>query len=66
MGVRVLYTDDALYFGVWARDDVPAKLVVNDLKKDYNTGNSDGFRVVLDTFHEPGAHRTNGRLLQDG
>ena len=50
--VRVLYTDVALYFGVWARDAEPSKLIVSDLKKDYNTGNSDGFRVVLDTFHD--------------
>jgi len=50
--VRVLYTDDALYFGVFARDDEPSKIIVSDLKKDYNTGSSDGFRVVLDTFHD--------------
>ncbi len=50
--VRVLYTDDAIYFGVWAKDDEPSKIIVSDLKKDYNTGSSDGFRVVLDTFHD--------------
>ena len=50
--VRVLYTDDALYFGVWARDAEPSKRIVSDLKKDYNTGSSDGFRIVLDTFHD--------------
>ena len=50
--VRVLYTDDALYFGVFARDDEPSKIIVSDLKKDYNTASSDGFRVVLDTFHD--------------
>jgi hypothetical protein len=50
--VRVLYTDDALYFGVWAKDDDPAKIIVSDLKKDYATGGSDGFRIVLDTFHD--------------
>src|ERR1043165_7008272 len=33
--VRVLYTDDALYFGVFAHDEEPAKIVLNDLKKDY-------------------------------
>src|SRR5258705_6519364 len=50
--VRVLYTDDALYFGVWAKDGEPSKIIVSDLKKDYNTGSSDGFRIVLDTFHD--------------
>src|SRR5688572_20701919 len=42
--VRVLYDDDALYFGVLAQDDDPSRLIVNDLKKDYNTDGSDGFR----------------------
>ena len=50
--VRVLYTDDALYFGVFAHDMEPSKIVVSDLKKDYNVGSSDGFRIVLDTFHD--------------
>jgi hypothetical protein len=50
--VRVLYDDDSLYFGVFARDDEPGRIIVNDLKKDFNTAGSDGFRVVLDTFHD--------------
>ncbi len=50
--VRVLYDDDALYFGVFAKDAEPGQLIVNDLKKDYNTGSSDGFTVILDTFHD--------------
>ncbi len=50
--VRVLYDDEALYFGVFARDDQPSRIVINDLKKDFSTDNSDGFRIVLDTFHD--------------
>jgi Domain of unknown function (DUF5916)/Carbohydrate family 9 binding domain-like len=50
--VRVLYDDDALYFGVFATDDEPARIIVNDLKKDFNTDGSDGFRIILDTFHD--------------
>ena len=50
--VRVLYTDDALYFGVFAHDMEPSKIIVSDLKKDFNVGSSDGFRIVLDTFHD--------------
>jgi hypothetical protein len=50
--VRVLYDDDALYFGVFAKDEEPGRLIVNDLKKDYNTDGSDGFRIILDTFHD--------------
>jgi hypothetical protein len=50
--VRVLYTEDALYFGIFAHDMEPSKIIISDLKKDYNVGSSDGFRVVLDTFHD--------------
>jgi hypothetical protein len=50
--VRILYDDDALYFGVFARDDEPARIIVNDLKKDFNTDGSDGFRIILDTFRD--------------
>src|SRR5262245_14840085 len=48
--VRVLYDDQALYFGVFAKDDQPGGIIVTDLKKDFNTGSSDGFRVIIDTF----------------
>ena len=54
--VRVVYDDEAIYFGVLARDDQPSLLTISDIKKDFNTGTSDGFRVVLDTF----ADRRNG------
>ena len=50
--VRVLYNEDALYFGIFAHDMEPSKIITSDLKKDYNTGSSDGFRIVLDTFHD--------------
>ncbi|MGH9346464.1 MAG: DUF5916 domain-containing protein [Vicinamibacterales bacterium] len=50
--VRVLYDDEALYIGVFARDDEPGAIIVTDLKKDFNTGNSDGFTVILDTFRD--------------
>ncbi len=50
--VRVVYDEDAVYFGVVAKDDEPHRLAVNDLKKDFNTGSSDGFRIILDTFHD--------------
>jgi Domain of unknown function (DUF5916)/Carbohydrate family 9 binding domain-like len=74
--VRVLYTDDALYFGVFAHDDEPSKLVVNDLKKDYNRDASDGFRIILDTFHDgrngyqfmtnPGGAKWDAQIANEG
>ena len=50
--VRVLYDADALYLGVFAHDAEPARMVVNDIKKDFTTEGSDGFRVILDTFRD--------------
>src|SRR5262245_18486577 len=50
--VRVLYDDDAVYFGVFARDAQPDGIIVSDLKKDFNTESSDSFRVVIDTFRD--------------
>jgi hypothetical protein len=50
--VRLLYDDRALYIGVFAKDPEPAKIIVNELRKDFNTGTADGFQVVIDTFHD--------------
>jgi hypothetical protein len=50
--VRLLYDDEALYVGVFARDDQPSGIITNELRKDFNTGNGDGFQVVIDTFHD--------------
>ncbi|HEX8028068.1 MAG TPA: DUF5916 domain-containing protein, partial [Vicinamibacterales bacterium] len=50
--VRLLYDDRALYIGVFAKDPEPAKIIVNELRKDFNTGNADGFQVVIDTFKD--------------
>jgi hypothetical protein len=50
--VRVLYDDEALYIGAFAKDDEPASIIIKDLKKDFDTGNNDGFTVILDTFRD--------------
>src|SRR6187397_2512489 len=50
--VRLLYDHRALYIGVFAKDPEPAKIIVNELRKDFNTGNADGFQVVIDTFRD--------------
>ena len=50
--VRVLYDNEAIYFGVFAKDNEPGRIIVSDIKKDFNTDGSDGFRIILDTFHD--------------
>jgi hypothetical protein len=50
--VRFLYDEVNLYFGVLAHDAEPAKIIVNDLTRDFNTHSGDIFGLVLDTFHD--------------
>ena len=50
--VRLLYDDRALYIGVFAKDPEPGEIIVNELRKDFNTSSADGFQVVIDTFHD--------------
>jgi hypothetical protein len=50
--VRVVYDEEAIYFGVMAADPDPSRIAVNDLKKDYAVDGSDAFVILLDTFHD--------------
>jgi hypothetical protein len=50
--VRMIYDDANLYIGVFASDDEPGQIIVNELRKDFNTGNGDSFQVVIDTFKD--------------
>ena len=50
--VKLLYDDRALYIGVFAKDPEPGEIIVNELRKDFNTGTADGFQVVIDTFKD--------------
>jgi hypothetical protein len=57
--VRVLYDNDSLYFGVYAYDSQAARIIITDLKKDFDPNAGDAFEVVLDTFED----RRNGYLF---
>jgi len=50
--VRFLYDDRTLYIGAMLFDDEPSRLVTNDLKREFGIRYSDGFGVLLDTFHD--------------
>jgi hypothetical protein len=50
--VKILYDDRALYIGVFAKDPEPGQIIINELRKDFNTGSADGFQVVIDTFKD--------------
>ncbi|MGE3275170.1 MAG: DUF5916 domain-containing protein [Vicinamibacterales bacterium] len=50
--VRLLRDDGALYIGVIAHDEDPSAIIVNELRKDFNTGSGDTFGVIIDTFKD--------------
>ncbi len=74
--VRMLYDDRALYIGVFAKDPEPGAIIVNELRKDFNTGTADGFQVVIDTFHDerngyqfainPGGAKWDSQMSNEG
>src|SRR5688572_2698516 len=74
--VRIVYDEDAIYFGVVAPDPEPSRIIVADLKKDYPVDGSDAFVILLDTFHDgrngyqfatnPGGAKWDAQLANEG
>jgi hypothetical protein len=54
--VRVVYTEDTLYFGVILHDRSPEGLTVSDSRRDASLDDADSFRILLDTYRD----RQNG------
>ena len=55
--VRLVFDRDALYVGVLCHDTAQqAGIIINDIRKDFVTGEQDSFELILDTF----ADRRNG------
>ena len=50
--VRVLYDDDNLYFGVYCYDSQPARIVVKELKRDFDLNGTDMVQIVIDSLHD--------------
>ena len=48
--VRIVYTDEVLYFGVVCYDREPSKIIVAGSLRDSFLGNSDSFSIILDTY----------------
>jgi hypothetical protein len=54
--VRIVYTDEAIYFGVVLLDRDPSGLTTSDSRRDSPLDDTDSFRIVLDTYRD----RQNG------
>jgi len=50
--VRVVFDDEAIYFGVWAFDSQPDQIVPGDRVRDFDLAESDAVVLVLDTFRD--------------
>ncbi len=50
--VRILYDDSAIYVGVICYDSEPDGIVVTDTRRDSDLTNMDGFKFILDTYHD--------------
>jgi hypothetical protein len=50
--VRVLYTSEALYFGVVCHDREPDKIIVAESRRDSPLDDSDSFQIILDTYRD--------------
>ena len=57
--VRIIYNKHALYVSAICYDQEPHRLVVNDIRKDFTTADSDVFAFVIDGFLD----RKNGFIF---
>ncbi|MCC7194509.1 MAG: carbohydrate binding family 9 domain-containing protein [Gemmatimonadaceae bacterium] len=57
--VRVVYSATTLYIGAHLYDGEPDRIIVNQIRKDFNEVEQDDFEVILDTFHD----RHNGYVF---
>ena len=68
--VRILFTDDTLYFGIVCRDAEPGGIVVNESRRDSELIETDSFQIILDTcrprVRRPGHERGRGRRRDAG
>ena len=74
--VRIVYTDDTLYFGVVAYDRNPDQIIVADSRRDSSLDETDSFLMILDTYRDrqngfvfgtnPAAIQYDGQVANEG
>ena len=48
--VRIVYTDDTIYFGVVCYAEDPTAIVIADSRRDSDMTETDSFQIILDTY----------------
>ena len=74
--VRIVYTDEAIYFGVVCFVVDPATIIVSDARRDSSLVETDSFQIVLDTYRDlqngfvfgtnPAGLEYDGQLTNEG
>ena len=74
--VRVVFTEDTIYFGVVCYDRDPGAIIVTDSRRDSSLADSDSFQLILDTFLDrqngfvfgtsPSGQEYDGQLVNEG
>ena len=74
--VRVVFTDDTVYFGVVCYDSDPSSIIVSDSRRDSSMNDADSFQMVLDTFNDqqngfvfgttPAGQEYDGQVVNEG
>ncbi|MBI2818590.1 MAG: carbohydrate binding family 9 domain-containing protein [Acidobacteria bacterium] len=74
--VRALYDQDNLYFGIYAHDSEPDRLISSELNKDFNRLAGDTIEIILDTFRDerngylfainPAGAKWDGQITNEG
>ena len=74
--VRIVYTEDTLYFGIVCYTDDPSTIIVADSRRDSDLTETDSFRIILDTYHDglngfvfgtnPAGVEYDGQLTNEG
>ena len=74
--VRVVFTDDTIYFGIICYDRDPAAIIVTDSRRDSSLSDSDSVQIILDTFLDrqngfvfgtsPAGQEYDGQVVNEG
>ena len=49
---KILYDDKNIYFGIWAWDNEPDRIVATEMKRDSGLRKSDQIKINIDTFRD--------------
>ena len=74
--VRVVFTDDTIYFGIVCYDRDTSGIIVSDSRRDSSMNDADSFQIVLDTFSDqqngfvfgttPAGQEYDGQVTDEG